>query len=210
MRKGNSGNGSENKRTGGFIMKFAEWFLKKLTVGRFPSLQWIKEHSYYDIFINVSDEPYPPELSIDPPKVDVSIPLQQHEVIDNYQRARVRYHWFPMNEKKKDVGLNSIYAACVILYYCELKNKSVYLHCHSGVNRSPTVQQAYYYMRKGEHLESKREGYVNELLASCSRGYLPPKAEMEKFLNALMLALKKGESMGGQLCKIKKETINNF
>ncbi len=192
-------------------MKFNEWFTKKLDVGRFPSVQWIKEHTGYDIFINVSDEPYPLELSVDIPKKPTIVTMgNTNEHIVKHTVNPQIFHWFPMNEMKRDMGLNAIYAACVILYYAEMKNKTVYLHCHGGTNRSPTVQQAYYYMRKGEHLEDDRKTYLNTLIANCTRGYLPPKAEMEKFLNALGKALKTGESMGGQLCQIKIDTISNF
>lgn len=195
-------------------MKFQEWFTKKLNVGRFPSLQWIKEHSYYDILINVSDEPYPPEISVDIPKkptfIKVPVPNSPQVTIKHTEPQTPIFHWFPMNEMKKDMGLNAIYGACVILYYAEMKNKTVFLHCHGGANRSPTVQQAYYYMRKGEHLKDDSKTYVNRLVTNCTRGYLPPKAEMEKFLNALGKALKTGNSMGGQLCKIKIDTISNF
>ncbi len=225
-------------------MKFEEWFIKKLMVGRFPTVQWIKEHSYFDILINVSDEPYPLELSVDVPQKIINVPSAATELIEDWRWNRIRFHWFPMSEKKRDMGLNSIYAALVILYHAERCNKNVYMHCHSGVNRSQVVKQAYYFMRKGLHLETDRNEYikelvakyskapeannadiekflntvgndfrstyVNELVANCSRGYLPPKTEMEKFLNALGKALKTCNSMGGQLCKIKKETISNF
>ena len=94
------------------------------------------------------------------------------------------------------------------------ENKTVYLHCHAGINRSQTVRAAYYLMRTGEQLQSNDNGYINKLVAMCNRGYLPPKTEMEKFLIQLGKQLDgnliSSELMGGLLDDCKIETINNF
>lgn len=171
---------------------FNKWFDSKLEVGSFPFMNNGRfEPKEYDYVINVSDEFY----------------------IEHYMpiiTVGVNYHWFPMNEAKKDAGLNSIYAAMVILHLAESKNKRVYLHCHAGVNRSPTIAAAYYYMRTGEHQQKDTNTYANRLLAMCARCYLPPKSEMEKFLSLLGDRLNKNGMNGGMLDKIKLQTINNF
>ena len=175
-------------------IKFSDWFFNKLHISGFPYLVNTLFEAYkYDTVINVSDEYYT-------------------DIDDRLDREGINRFWFPMNESKRDVGLNSVYGAMVVLWEQEKKNKSVLLNCHSGVNRSVTVQCAYHYMRTGEHLVINRNGYVNPLVAMCHRGYLPPKAEMEKFLTLLFTKLtdEKRVSFGGVLDSIKLSSINNF
>ena len=156
---------------------FKEWFENKLTIGGFPH-KVNKHFDYldYDVVINVSDEWYPCSYS------DV--------------------YWFPMNEVKKDIGLNSIYGAMVILDYAEKANMSVYLHCHMGVNRSEIVRAAYYFMRSGNHLVTNKGGALNVLVDACNRGYLPPKDEVEKFLGKIAIYSKNMQGGILDMCKI--------
>jgi hypothetical protein len=159
-------------------IKFSEWFLNKLVIGKFPDYQ-----VDYNTVINVSDE-------------------------FNPIRSSNEVHWFPMNEAIKDCGLNSIYASMLILHRCESSNRSVYLHCHGGANRSVMVQEAYYYMRTGKHMEKTN----HRLLEMCKRGLLPPVRELESFLkeiNIIMVAKGYGFT-GGVLDQIKLRTIRNF
>ena len=176
-------------------MKFKEWFSGKLVVGSFPFMNNEINPFDYDYVINVSDEYYH----------NHHIPL----IV-----ANCKTFWFPMNEARKDAGLNSIYGAMCIIRIAEKENKTVYLHCHAGINRSQTVRAAYYLMRTGEQLQSNDNGYINKLVAMCNRGYLPPKTEMEKFLIQLGKQLDgnliSSELMGGLLDDCKIETINNF
>ena len=173
-------------------MKFIEWFNRKLMVGAFPYTQNEHINAFdYDYIINVSDEYYS----------EHHLPL----IV-----AGCKTFWFPMNEAKRDVGLNSIYGAMNILHIAEKENKRVYLHCHAGVNRSRVVQAAYYFMRTGKQLEVDTNGYINRLLANCGRGYLPPKAEMEGFLQQLNSRLDANKVCGGMLDRIKIDNINNF
>lgn len=183
-------------------MKTETWIDRNL-VGIFPHSD-IKDRkktilrnddmASYDYVVNVSDEHHPA----------VELKLRN-----------ARTFWFPMNEKKRDIGLNSIYGAMIILHQAEQENRKVYLHCHSGRNRSRIVQACYFYMRTGRHIydpskdeNGKEDGkYINRLHRACLRGYLPPLAEMEEFLRNI--AGKLGEMKGGNLDKC-KETINNF
>lgn len=175
-------------------MKFKDWFDTKLKVGPFPvkQNQWFKPEEH-DIVINVSDEYYP-------------------DVDKKIQSAGGNTFWFPMNECKRDIGLNSIYGAMVVLWNAEQENKRVYLHCHAGVNRSPTVQAAYYFLRSGNQLQKEQTGYINRLVAACARGYLPPKPETEQFLSSLATHLKNmgGQPLGGLLDEVKVDNIKNF
>jgi protein-tyrosine phosphatase len=189
-------------------MKFKEWFENNLKVGSFPFLvNKSFDPLQYEYVINVSDEFY-----------------SEFQFLLN----GLKTFWFPMNECKRDIGLNSLYGAMVILYQAEKENKKVYLHCHAGVNRSRTIQQAYYYLRTGEHLKQdrnkrfdsifivtdKKDETVNEfynmLLSNCNRGYLPPKAELEKFLSNLKSKLTENKMQGGILDSCKIGIINNF
>ena len=176
------------------MKKFNDWLGQNLTVGPYPykQNQWFQAKKY-DIIINVSDEFY--------------------DIVESQQReCGLKTFWFPMNEAMRDVGLNSIYGAMVILFNAERNNKRVYLHCHAGLNRSPTIKAAYHYLRTGAHLKEERDNFMNRLCAACSRGYLPPLAETERFLSSLgkQLESMKGEPMGGLLDHIKLETIRNF
>lgn len=151
------------------MIKFQEWFEKKLVVGSYPYMVNVTfKPKLYDVIINVSDEWYP------------SIDSKHNEWI------RCESHWFPMSEFKKDMGTNSIYGAMVVLWYAEQSDYMVYLHCHSGSNRSWTVAAAYYFLRTGQHLDKPtRKGYVNKLHQNCSEGLLPPLNETENWLNAI-------------------------
>ena len=155
-------------------MKFEEWFNKKLSVGRMPDDFF--ELELYDFIINVSDE---------------YMPLRPDNCF-----------WFPMNERKKDIGLNSIYGALTILERAYKSNRSVYLHCHAGVNRSKTVAQCFYYNMTGKHLESEYNNFYNVLHRNCAYGYLPNIVEMGKFLQMM--------NDGSSLDRLKLKTLINF
>jgi len=161
-------------------MKFQEWFDKKLKVTRYPLPGEIK-NSGVKYVINVSDE---------------YISSCHKICMDN----DVKYFWFPMDEVSGDIGLNSIFGALQILWIAEQEKASVILHCHAGANRSPTVMEAYYFMRTKKHFireisaESKElfekmfpdsknsERQNNRLLNNIEAGHLPSKNKMESFL----------------------------
>ena len=170
--------------------KFASWFEHKLVVGPYPGEQtpsW--SIMDYQVIINVSAEYY-----------------GEHK-----QWTRTERHWFPMSEKQNDMGMNSIFGAMVILWQAERDHKDVYLHCHSGSNRSRTVRCAYYFMRTGKQLDDPHKSgpFQNKLLANCDRHYLPARAEMEAWLRAVGEGLKTG--LTRELLSISKiATINNF
>jgi hypothetical protein len=143
----------------------------------------------YDYIINVSDEFY---WLTDKKLLEMGVE---------------KTFWFPISENKSDIGLNSIYGALVILYNAQKNNKSVYLHCHSGINRSEIVRSACYFMLYGEHYESKETDlkYINRLIKACHEDLLLPKDKTEKFLTLLKKFLDNfdGEPMGGLIDEIK-------
>lgn len=169
-------------------MNFKEWYYKNLIVGMFP---YIVRRDFcasdYHYIINVSDEFYS---------------------IVEANMLNSKCYWFPMNERRRDIGLNSIYASMVILQEAEKRCARVYLHCHSGRNRSRIIECCYYYMRTGEHLQQGNEKYVNRLHRASVRGYLPPMAEMEQFLKKIKEKTINME--GGILDECKIGIINNF
>jgi hypothetical protein len=161
-------------------MKFQDWFDTKLKVTRYPLPEEIKK-SEVKYVINVSCE---------------YISSCQKVCMDN----GIKYFWFPMDEISGDIGVNSIFGALQILWIAEKEKASVLLHCHAGANRSPTVMEAYYFMRTKKHLvrETKAETKEflkkmfpdfkpsdfknNRLLNNIDMGHLPSKFKMETFL----------------------------
>lgn len=186
-------------------MKFNEWFLSKLIVNRYPLPGEILK-GHYKYIINVSDE----YISY---------------CYDAAMEMGIKYFWFPMNECTSEIGLNSIYVALQILYKAEQEQAMVLLHCHAGANRSPSVRDAYYYMRTKKHREMVMfdeedeertseflnigkpiNGKNNRLLTNISAGHLPAIIKMEKFLDQCAIQFEKEEThRGGGLdaCKLK-------
>lgn len=183
---------------------FLDWFNSRVVIGRYPMPTEIEKFEF-DYVINVSDE-----------------------YIDSCMKAAMksgkRYFWFPLNECRGDMGLNSIYGALQILYIAEQQNAKVYLHCHAGVNRSQTVGDAYFFMRTGTHRARRGKNNSNgqevsvglrpgeevvesnnRLLSNIDRNHLVGKRTMEKLLLAFQEAFKLDDSMrGGQIdqCKV--------
>jgi len=163
-------------------MKFKEWFVNKLKVTKYPLPTELKETKARYV-INVSDE---------------YIPIN-HKVCNE---RGIKYFWFPMDEVSSDIGINSIFGALQILWVAEKEGAEVILHCHAGANRSPTVREAYFYMRTKKHLilkKTKEEiefrekvfvGYKddgsefsnNRLLDNIEHGHLPALYKTETFL----------------------------
>lgn len=165
------------------IMKsFNDWFNQNLKVSRYPVPKECKEMNF-DYIINVSDE------FID-------------SCMEMALKGGKRYFWFPLNECTSDIGINSIYGALQILYQAEKKNKKVYLHCHAGSNRSPTVAECYYKMRTGRYMGKKNA----RVLDNIESGHLPSIRKMNIFLKECSSSFKRDDSQrGGYLdsCKLK-------
>lgn len=164
------------------------WFNEKLVVGSYPYMYSQFFNMEYDIVINVSDEFY-------------------YGTDTKLTELGAKTFWFPMSEKLDDIGLNSIYGALVVLYNAKKHNKSVYLHCHAGVNRSQIVKAACYYMMNNEQFDAKDEHitYINRLVKASHEKMLPSKDYMEQFLNLLGKFLNnfRGEPLGGLIDEIK-------
>lgn len=185
-------------------MKFKEWFKYKLEVNRYPMPCEIKK-TKFDYIVNVSDE-YIPSCLI------------------AAQNEGVKYFWLPMNECMGEMGLNSLYGALQILWIAEQENARVLLHCHAGANRSPTVRDAYYFLRTKSHLnpvifdseeERRLDEFVggkrsnnNRLLDNIEQGHLPAIKKLESFIGLCETQFKKDDSMRGggiDYCKHKAQ-----
>ena len=169
--------------------KFTDWFGSKLITGKFPVMEEIEKMDF-DYIVNVSDEFFP-------------------DINDAFLGEGIKTFWFPMNEQKRDIGLNSIYGAMVILCQAEYENAKVYLHCHSGRNRSRIVYACYFYMRTGIQLPDGNGKYINRLHRASLRGLIPPQTEMELFLYNIEKELTKPME-GGIIDKCKIASIRNF
>ncbi len=184
-----------------------EWFKRNLYVGSYPLPMEIL-NSEFDYIINVSDE-------------------YIRYCHDAAMQKGIKYFWFPMNEHA-EIGLNSIYGALQILHEAEELDKKVLLHCHAGANRSPTVADAYYYMRGRKHFirridadlerdlnimfgrPADHKSELNMLLVNCARGYLPAIDKMEQLLIGFEAIFQKDicDRQGG-LDRLKFEMLKN-
>ena len=149
-----------------------EYIKNMIHVGAYPFInnnffpEYNGELIKYDLIINMSSEWYS------------DIDLKIREECNNV-------YWFPMNETKSDIGLNSIYGAMIVLYNAYKNNQKVYLHCHAGINRSQATLDAFYFMMNGEHRETNTDGFMNRITRMSGLSYLPPKTEVEVFLKEL-------------------------
>ena len=162
--------------------KFENWYKNKLKIRAYPNIldlnnKYIIQDT--EIIINVSD-------SIKP------------DIYNKIIKMGIEYFWFPMSESSTDMGLHSIYGACVVLRKAEIDSKTVLLHCHGGNNRSQTVAQAYYYLREKIHLTTEYKGFQNQLVYNSETGHLPQLEKMNLFLEELSRKLKRNVS-GGEL-----------
>lgn len=138
--------------------------------------------------------------------INVSDCLKQ-EILEIIRERNIEYYWFPMNESTSDIGLNSIYGACVVLNIAELANKTVLVHCFGGNNRSQTVVESYYFIKQKQHLENEYKGFKNHLIYNTETGHLQSTKKMELFLSNLAHQLNV-ELKGGEL-DINKMAIEN-
>ena len=161
-------------------IEFKTWFQEKFKRTGFPDKEHIDFSTFmmkkgknwdafkdFDVIINVSDFS----------SLNYSICCQ-----GDYKS----YHWFPMNEKTNDIGINSIFAALTILYDTYQQNKSVFLHCYNGTNRSAIVEACFYKMMTGEDLIQSftKNGidFKNRIQYNSFKGFLPHMSLMDSFL----------------------------
>jgi protein-tyrosine phosphatase len=118
---------------------FYEWFNEGITISSHPHNN--DELFKYDIIINVSDE----------------FNEKTFYFANKHDKG---YFWFPMSECNSNAGLHSIYGALRILEICEQNKSKVLIHCHAGVNRSPSIKESYYVMKTGEIFSKEKTPMV--------------------------------------------------
>lgn len=189
--------------------KFKFWFEYCLVVGPIPikNKVIILPKNNYQMVINVCD-------------------FSPFEYSTELFKAGIMYFWSPISEMKKDIGLNSIYAALHNLYNAYLLNMNVYLHCWSGRNRSKLVAACLYWMMTGEDYDSPIYDtrnvydkdllptviYKNKLHYNCERGFIPPEQDMKRFLLYLKTVWEKGyvETKIGLMDYVRKNIFPDF
>lgn len=142
-----------------------KWIKENIIVDRFPVHNELKEngkHGSCNVIINVSDEFWLGES-------------------ENVVKEGKLGYYFPMGERA-ELGLPSMYGVLQVLYSIYTYNPEwkILIHCQAGLNRSPTVKSAFYYMLLDKHEDIKD----NRLLYNCESGYLPPLDKMEKFIKS--------------------------
>lgn len=168
---------------------------ENIIVDRFPFNREIQSGGKYgdcQVIINVSDDFY----------------LGNSE--DIMREGKLNYY-FPMGESGNSMGLNSIFGALQVLYEISKWNPiwKILLHCQAGLNRSPTVKSAFYYMMTGEHepIKSNDGTCNNKLIMNCTKGHLPPIEQMELFLRKCKEAFDNSEKFfGGMFDWVMKES----
>jgi len=152
-------------------MEFSQnWFYRKLTVSRFPTLEYIHS-SRFDICkcrINVSD-------------------IYKPEIDEACLELGVQNNWFPLGEAF-GMPLESIYAALRIMYEAEKQDQHILLHCHAGKNRSVMVADCYYFISTMTHRKKNQKNLLyaqnnpNRIMPNIADGQLPGIYKMEEFL----------------------------
>jgi len=100
----------------------------------------------------------------------------------------IQSFWFPVGEAF-GFPLENIYAAMLIMWHAEKKQKKLLLHCMSGKNRSIAVADCYYYLRVGRHRPDNSKNIIygrskpNQLLENIRDNQLPGVYRMEVFLD---------------------------
>ena len=84
--------------------------------------------------------------------------------------------------------LENIFAALSVLWEAEKNDKSVFMHCMAGRNRSIVVADCYYYLRTGAHRSDNSTDVLygknksNKLLLNVNDNQLPGIYRIEHFL----------------------------
>jgi len=149
---------------------FLEWINKCFTISAHPAKKSMKGNWWhdYDLVVNLSDY-------IDH-RLHTQITVQGTPVF-----------WFPMGETY-GMPLENIFGALSTLWEAEKNNRTVFLHCMAGRNRSVTIADCYYFIRQGKHRSDNSDDVSygknksNKSLLNINDNQLPGIYRMEHYL----------------------------
>jgi hypothetical protein len=151
---------------------FIEYFKVKIKVSSMIAADKVDRGDYdeFDIFINMSDH-------------------FNSAAMQNLFLKQKQSFWFPCGEFQ-GISLSSLYGALKVLDTAYKEDKKVLLYCMSGVNRSKTVYDAFYFAKTNTHLPDNFIGLgewfsssINMLLYNINNNYLP--RYTEKFIQRI-------------------------
>jgi len=173
-----------------------DWINQNLTVSAHPVKKSMDPNWWqdYDIVINVSD-------------------YIDHQLHHKLAAQGVPAYWFPLGETY-GFPLENIFGVMSVLWAAEHENKSVFLHCMAGRNRSVCVADCYYYLRTGEHRPDNSDEILygknksNKLILNVNDSQLPGIYRMEQFLENCRELFKNPDIAGeAYIDWLKKETF---
>ncbi len=138
----------------------------------YPSVR-ILDHPYIwggvQFCINVSEEPYPPEL------------------VDAMKEHNIEWIHLPVSEDLGSDWTKALETALPKMYEAYKAGKRQVVHCDFGNNRSRTFIEAFYFLLKGEQFQDEYKGEVNHLIYNCKRGHLPSLKETDNIITELVV-----------------------
>ncbi len=138
----------------------------------YPSVR-ILDHPYIwggvQFCINVSEEPYPPEL------------------VEAMKEHNIEWIHLPVSEDLGSDWTKALETALPKMYEAYKAGKRQVVHCDFGNNRSRTFIEAFYFLLKGEQFQDEYKGEVNHLIYNCKRGHLPSLKETDNIITELVV-----------------------
>ena len=119
--------------------------------------------------INVSEEPYPPEL------------------VEAMKEHGIEWIHLPVSEELGADWTPAIKTALPKMYEAYKAGKKQVIHCDFGNNRSRSFVEAFYFFLTGELFKDEYKGEINHLAFNCRIGHLPPLEETEKIIKELVI-----------------------
>lgn len=116
-------------------------------------------------------------------------------------RNTVQSYWFPLGEAFP-IALENIFAAMNVLWDASRNNRTVFLHCVAGRNRSRMIKDCYQYMMTGHYEEE------SAMMLNIKDNQLPGIYRMELFLQKCLEVFEHPERADGAFIDwIRKETF---
>ena len=103
------------------------------------------------------------------------INVSEHEskFIEEYDKRKIKYYYFPLKENISDIGYCNIIAAVKVVISNIRNGIPTIVHCTCGNNRSRSVVEAAYFALYHKHLQDEYKGFPNHLIWNIKNHYLP-------------------------------------